>query len=70
MNGVTVTRTYSKTLTTTTLVYGTIDNDGYCSGTPYHNYTIIHTHQNFSPKVIYTFSQPITNCRGMANGNG
>ena len=61
MNGVTVTRTYSKTLTTTTLVYGTIDNDGYCSGTPYHNYTIIHTHQNFSPKVIYTFSQPITN---------
>ncbi|MGK7649171.1 gliding motility-associated C-terminal domain-containing protein [Capnocytophaga sp. G1920] len=60
MNGVTVTRTYSKTLTTTTLVYGTIDNDGYCSGTPYHNYTIIHTHKNYSPRVTYTFSQPVT----------
>ncbi|VDG81410.1 gliding motility-associated C-terminal domain [Capnocytophaga ochracea] len=60
MNGLTVTRTYSKTLTTTTLVYGTIDNDGYCSGTPYHNYTIIHTHKNYSPRVTYTFSQPVT----------
>ncbi|WP_157464893.1 hypothetical protein, partial [Capnocytophaga sp. oral taxon 336] len=61
MNGVTVTRTYSNPSTTATLVYGTIDNDGYCSGTPYHNYTIIHTKPNFSPKVIYTFSQPVTN---------
>ncbi|SQA94187.1 3-deoxy-7-phosphoheptulonate synthase [Capnocytophaga ochracea] len=61
MNGVTVTRTYSNPSKTATLVYGTIDNDGYCSGTPYHNYTIIHTKPNFSPKVIYTFSQPITN---------
>ncbi|EJF43675.1 hypothetical protein HMPREF1319_0807, partial [Capnocytophaga ochracea str. Holt 25] len=60
MNGVTVTRTYSKP-SATILVYGTIDNDGYCSGTPYHNYTIIHTKPNFSPKVIYTFSQPVTN---------
>ncbi|MFC2272164.1 MAG: hypothetical protein ACFNJN_07730, partial [Capnocytophaga ochracea] len=59
MNGVTVTRTYSKP-SATILVYGTIDNDGYCSGTPYHNYTIIHTKPNFSPKVIYTFSQPVT----------
>ena len=60
MNGVTVTRTYSNPSKTATLVYGTIDNDGYCSGTPYHNYTIIHTKPNFSPKVIYTFSQPVT----------
>ena len=59
MNGVTVTRTYSKP-SATTLVYGSTDNNGYCSGTPYHNYTIIHTNPSFSPKVIYTFSQPIT----------
>ena len=59
MNGVTVTRTYSKP-SATTLVYGSTDNNGYCSGTPYHNYTIIHTNPSFSPKVIYTFSQPVT----------
>ena len=59
MNGVTVTRTYSKP-SATTLVYGSTDNNGYCSGTPYHNYTIIHTNPAFSPKVIYTFSQPVT----------
>ncbi|AVM56050.1 gliding motility-associated C-terminal domain-containing protein [Capnocytophaga sp. oral taxon 864] len=60
MNGVTVTRTYSNP-SANTLVYGNTDMGTYCSGSTYHNYTIIHTNSTFSPKVIYTFSQPITN---------
>ena len=55
MNGVTVTRSYSGT----PKVYSG-DTDTYCSGSTYDDYTIIHTNPAFSPKVIYTFSQPIT----------
>ena len=55
MNGVTVTRSYSGT----PKVYSN-DTNTYCSGSTYDDYTIIHTNPAFSPKVIYTFSQPIT----------
>jgi len=60
MNGVTVKRTYSNP-SAATLVYGTTDMQTYCSGSTYHNYTIIHTNNRFSQEVIYTFSQPVTN---------
>ena len=56
MNGVTVTRSYSGT----PKVYSG-DLSTYCSGSTYDDYTIIHTNPAFSPKVIYTFSKPITN---------
>ena len=56
MNGVTVTRSYSGT----PKVYSG-DTSTYCSGSTYDDYTIIHTNPAFSPKVIYTFSKPITN---------
>ncbi|MEN2753740.1 hypothetical protein ABC973_05275, partial [Capnocytophaga sputigena] len=56
MNGVTVTRSYSGT----PKVYSN-DTNTYCSGSTYDDYTIIHTNPAFSPKVIYTFSKPITN---------
>lgn len=56
MNGVTVTRSYSGI----PKVYSG-DLSTYCSGYTYDNYTIIHTNPAFSPKVIYTFSKPITN---------
>ena len=55
MNGVTVTRSYSGT----PKVYSN-DTNTYCSGSTYDDYTIIHTNPAFSPKVIYTFSQPVT----------
>ena len=58
MNGVSVTRDYSHP-TKPVLVYGNTDAGTYCSGTPYHHYSIIHTHVDYSPKVIYTFSKPV-----------
>ena len=56
MNGVKVTRSYSGI----PKVYSG-DLSTYCSGSTYDDYTIIHTNPAFSPKVIYTFSKPITN---------
>jgi len=55
MNGVTVTRSYSGT----PKVYSG-DTNIYCSGSTYDDYTIILPTTGYSPKVIYTFSQPVT----------
>ena len=55
MNGVTVTRSYSGP----PKVYSG-DTNPYCSGSPYNDYTIIHsTNVSFSKEVIYTFSKPV-----------
>jgi len=59
MNDVIVTRTYLEP-SKPTLVYGTSDMGTYCSGSIYHNYTIIHSmNTNYSKEVIYTFSKPV-----------
>ena len=55
MNGVKVTRSYSGP----PKVYSG-DTNPYCSGSPYNDYTIIHsTNVSFSKEVIYTFSKPV-----------
>ncbi|AVM50135.1 gliding motility-associated C-terminal domain-containing protein [Capnocytophaga sp. oral taxon 878] len=59
MGNVVVTRTYSEP-SKSNLVYGNTDPLTYCSGSTYHNYTIIHsTNVTFSKEVIYTFSKPV-----------